>query len=408
MTFGDYGDMTNPNQSMSTPDRLPSTAYLLTGCVAILGSNSLVLGPIAPEVARSLGSSTSAVMAATAMFGLGTAASALLFARHIDRLGAWRVLQMAMAVLAAALASSALAPYVGLLIAAQVLAGLATGVALPAIYSSAAAIAPPGRESRTIGVVLTGWTLSLVVGVSFSAVLADFVQWRAVYVAVAVLAVAAFVILLRYKHPRAIATESAPMPTEALKIPGVTPLLIACGAFMSAFYGIYGFLGDHLHNHLGKPLSANGLTALAYGFGFGSAALFDKYVDRMGAQRTMPAAFLAVCSVFICMALAGDNFGGLLATVFVWGLANHIALNVLIMRLTAIAPSQRGTIMGLNSAVTYLAVFAGTTGFGVVYANFGFVVSAILAAALTVVSTLAGAWRVAKPPLLSGGTPNKE
>lgn len=408
MTFGDYVDMTNPNQSMHTSDRLPSTAYLLTGCVAILGSNSLVLGPIAPEVARSLGSSTAAVMVATAMFGLGTAASALLFARHIDRLGAWRVLQMAMAVLAAALASSALAPHVGLLIAAQVLAGLATGVALPAIYSSAAAIAPPGRESRTIGVVLTGWTLSLVVGVSFSAVLADFVQWRAVYVAVAILAVAAFAILLRYKHPRVIATESAPMPTEALKIPGVIPLLIACGAFMSAFYGIYGFLGDHLHNHLGKPLSANGLAALAYGFGFGSAALFDKYVDRLGAQRTMPAAFLAVCFVFICMALVGDSFGGLLATVFVWGLANHVALNVLIMRLTAVAPSQRGTIMGLNSAVTYLAVFAGTTGFGVVYANFGFVVSAILAAALTVVSTLAGAWRVAKAPLLSGGTPNKE
>lgn len=255
--------MANTNQSARSSDRLPSTVYLLTGCVAILGSNSLVLGPIAPEVARSLGSSTSAVMAATAMFGLGTAASALLFARHIDRLGAWRVLRIAMAVLAAALLSSALVPYVGLLVAAQILAGLATGVALPAIYSSAAAIAPPGRESRTIGVVLTGWTLSLVVGVSFSAVLADFVQWRAVYAAVAVLAVAAFVVLLRYQQPRAIATESAPMPTEALKIPGVTPLLIACGAFMSAFYGIYGFLGDHLHNHLGKPLSANGLAALA-------------------------------------------------------------------------------------------------------------------------------------------------
>lgn len=78
------------------------------------------------------------------------------------------------------------------------------------------------------------------------------------------------------------------------------------------------------------------------------------------------------------------------------------------MRLTAIAPSQRGTIMGLNSAVTYLAVFAGTTGFGAVYANFGFIASAILAAALTLVSALAGVWRVAKPPLLSARTPNNE
>jgi predicted MFS family arabinose efflux permease len=392
MTFGDYGYMPNINQSPRNPDRLPSTAYLLKACVAIVGSNSLVLGPIAPEVAEALGSSTSTVMGATAAFGLGTAASSLFFARHIDRLGAWRVLQIAMVMLAVALLLSSLAPDVALLISAQVLAGLATGVALPAIYSSAAAIAPPGRESRTIGVVLTGWTLSLIAGVSLSAVLADFVQWRAVYVVVALLALAAFVTLLACKQPTAVnanAAAAAPMPTEALKIPGVVPLLIACGAFMSAFYGIYGFLGDHLHSRLGLPVSANGLVALAYGLAFGSAALFDRLLDRLGAQRILPLALLAVSSVYFCMALVGNSFAGLLATALLWGLANHISLNALIMRLTAIDPSQRGTIMGLNSAVTYLAVFIGTTGFGAIYASFGFVASAVVAAALTVISALA-------------------
>jgi DHA1 family inner membrane transport protein len=384
--------MANVNQRQHASDRLPPAAYLLTGCVAIFGSNSLVLAPIAPEVAYTLGSSTSAVMSATAAFGLATAVSALVFARHIDRVGAWRVLQMAMIVLAVALLLSSLAPYVAFLVAAQVLAGLAAGVALPAVYTSAAAIAPPGRESRTIGVVLTGWTLSLIVGVSLSAVLADLVHWRLVYVAVAVLALAAFLILFGCNYPGAIAKDSAPMPTEALKIPGVVPLLIACGAFNCAFYGIYGFIGDHLHTRLDRPLSANGLVALVYGFAFGSAALFDKLLDRLGAQLMMPVALLAVTSVYLCMALLSASFGGLLAMAFVWGFANHIALNSLIMRLTAIDPSRRGTIMGLNSAVASLAISAGTTGFGVVYASFGFVASAVVAAGLTLIATLAGAW----------------
>ncbi|TKR29503.1 MFS transporter [Luteimonas gilva] len=384
--------MPNINQQISESNRLPAAAYLLTGCVAIVGSNSLVLGPIAPEVAHAFGSTTSTVMAATAAFGLATATSALLFARHIDRLGAWRVLRASMAVLALALLSSAAATGVVMLSAAQAVAGLATGVALPAIYSNAAAIAPPGRESRTIGAVLTGWTLSLVAGVSLSAVLAQYVQWRAVYAAVAVLAAVAFAILSYSKHPRAVAAESAPMPTEALKIPGVTPLLIVCGAFMSAFYGIYGFLGDHLHNGLGRPLSANGFAALAYGLGFGLAAFLDKFVDRVGPRRTMPIALCAVGAIYLCMALTGAGFVGLLATVFVWGLVNHIAFNALIVRLTAIDPARRGTIMGLNSAVTYLAVFAGTTGFGAVYTSFGFIASAILAAGLTFVSAMVGAF----------------
>jgi MFS transporter, DHA1 family, inner membrane transport protein len=384
--------MANVNQRQHASDRLPSAAYLLTGCVAIFGSNSLVLAPIAPEVAYTLGSSTSAVMTATAAFGFATAVSAVVFARHIDRAGAWRVLQMAMIVLAVALLLSSFAAYVAFLVAAQVLAGLAAGVALPAVYTSAAAIAPPGRESRTIGVVLTGWTLSLIVGVSLSAVLADLVHWRLVYLAVAVLALAAFLILFGRKHPDAIAKDSAPMPTEALKIPGVAPLLIACGAFNCAFYGIYGYIGDHLHTRLDRPLSANGLVALVYGLAFGSAALFDKLLDRLGAQLMMRVALLAVTSVYLCMALLSASFGGLLTTTFVWGFANHIALNSLIMRLTAIDPAKRGTIMGLNSAVASLAISAGTTGFGVVYASFGFVACAVSAAGLTLIAALAGAW----------------
>jgi predicted MFS family arabinose efflux permease len=365
---------------------------MLTGCVAIVGSNSLLLAPIAPEVASALGSSTSAVMNAAAAFGLGTAVSAFLFARYIDRVGAWRVLRISMIVLAVALVLSSLASHVAFLVAAQVLAGLATGVALPAIYASAAAIAPPGRESQTIGVVLTGWTLSLVAGVSLSAVLAEFVHWRVVYATVAVLAVAAFLALLGRKQADAVATDTAPMPTEALKIPGVMPLLVAGGAFSVAFYGIYGFMGDHLHNHLDRPLSANGLMALVYGVAFGSAALFDKFLDRVGARRMMLAGFAVAALVYLCMAFVGGSFGGLLVTAFIWGLANHIALNALITRMTAIDPSKRGTIMGLNSAVTYLAVFAGTTGFGMVYTKFGFAVSAIVAAGVTSIAALAGAW----------------
>jgi DHA1 family inner membrane transport protein len=109
----------------------------------------------------------------------------------------------------------------------------------------------------------------------------------------------------------------------------------------------------------------------------------------------MPLAFLAANFVYFRMALVGACFRGLLTTVFLLGLANHIVSNTLIMRLTALDPARRGTIMGLSSAATYLAVFAGTTGFGVVYANFGFVASAVVAAGLTLIS-LAGVWQATR------------
>ena len=95
--------MTNAHQAATLPTTAPITAlaYLLTGCIAVIGSNSLVLGPIAPAVAASFGTSVPAVMAASAAFGLGTSASALLLARYIDGVGARRMLQGALLLLGA-------------------------------------------------------------------------------------------------------------------------------------------------------------------------------------------------------------------------------------------------------------------------------------------------------------------
>src|SRR5262245_931187 len=96
-------------------DRVPPMAYVLTGCIGVIGCNSLGLGPIAPAVAASLGTSVPAVMTAASAFGLGTAASALFLARHIDRVGQWRMLRHAIAVLGLALVLSALATNLTLL-----------------------------------------------------------------------------------------------------------------------------------------------------------------------------------------------------------------------------------------------------------------------------------------------------
>ena len=376
---------------MIGPDRIPLAAYVLTASIGVIGSNSLVLGPIAPAVAASLDAKVPAVMMASAVFGLGTAASALFLARYIDRVGARRMLRLAMSLLAVALAACALAPVVDALIAAQLVAGLASGIALPAIYASAAAVATPGREARTIGVVLIGWTLSMVAGVSLSAVLADVIHWRAVYAAVAALALAATAGLSLMPRRDALANGAAPLPFAALRLPGIKPLLVTCACFMASFYGIYGYLGDYVHSALGEPVSANGIFALVYGIGFGASAALDGLADRIGARRLLPLALLAVAFIFLLLALASSSFVAVVVVIGLWGLANHFGLNLLIMRLTAIDPSQRGTIMGLNSAVTYLAVFAGTSGFGPIYTGYGFRSCAIVAVALMLVAAAAAA-----------------
>ncbi|WP_336707029.1 MULTISPECIES: MFS transporter [unclassified Cedecea] len=376
------------------PSLSPAKAvYVLTGCVGVIGANSMVLGPIAPAVASSIGAGVPTVMMAAAAFGLGTAASALFLARLIDLVGSARMLKFTMLLLGAALLLCAASPSVAVFIAAQLIAGMASGIALPAIYASAAAIAEPGRESRTIGKVLTGWTLSMIAGVSFSVVLTELFSWRAVYVSVSCLAALALIALVRLNMQDRPAAGIAPSPLSALGLPGIKSLLVVCGAFMTAFYGIYAYLGDHLHQDLGLPVTANGGVAIAYGAGFGCAALLSGMVDRFGPKHLMPLVLLVAAFVYLGLAMLGGSLVGVICLLFVLGLVNHLGVNLLIQRLTAIDPARRGTLMGLNSAVTYLAVFAGSSSYGPLYTEHGFTTISLLSLALMVIAVLTCLWR---------------
>jgi len=369
--------------------RIPRSAYVLTGCVGVIGANSLVLGPIAPEVSRSFGADVATVMMATAAFGFGAAVSSLFLAPRIDRFGAHRMLRLAMTLLPIALAASALSPMVAVLVLAQFAAGIASGVALPAIYAGAANMAPPGRESKTIGVVLSGWMLSMVVGVSLAAIIADLTHWRVVYGVVALLAVLALALLSLVKRQAAPSADKGTSPFAALGLAGIRPLLFACGAFMMAFYGLYAYLGDYFHSKLGQPVSANGLITLVYSMGFGSAILMGGLVNRVGVRRMLSTALFWVAAVYLLLGAIGSGLAAVLCLLAALGFGNYYGINLLIVRLTAIDPAKRGTIMGLHSTVTNLAVFAGTSSFGLVYEAGGFAMTAYAATALTLAAAAA-------------------
>ncbi|MDY4388463.1 MFS transporter [Pectobacterium aroidearum] len=368
--------------------RVPGAAYVLTFCIGVIGSNSLLMGPIAPEIAASFKSIAQSVMLASAAFGLGTALSALFLARYIDRFGAFRMLKNAMILLVVALLSSAMASSVEWLIISQLIAGIASGVAIPAIYTTAAAIAPKGLESKTTGVVLTGWTLSLVAGVSLASILAEQFHWRVVYLGIGALAVLAVVILSRLSNQDENTTRVSSSPLAALSVPGVKPLLAACGGFMTAFYGVYGYLGDYLYHQLHQPLSANGLIALCYGVGFGSAAFLDTMISKVNSRVAMPASFLTVATVYLIFALSGNSLPVVCVLMLFLGIANHLCVNLLITGLSTTDVSKRGAIMGLNSAVTYLAVFVGNTLFGALYLHWGYATVLYAAVGFVVISIL--------------------
>ena len=170
----------------------------------------------------------------------------------------------------------------------------------------------------------------------------------------------------------------------------MAPLLLVCFGFMAAFYGAYAYVGAHVHEGLGRPVRASALVALAYGAGFGLAALGDGLIDRIGARRALAPAFAAVALVYVGLALAAPAYPATVALAFAWGLANHAGLNLIVAGLSAIDPARRGAILGAYSATTYLAGAAGTLALAPVYAASGFAAVAWTCAAAVAGTSIVG------------------
>lgn len=369
--------------------------WLLLLSVGIVGVTALMLSPIASAVASGLpGADTRQVLWGTAVYGGATALSALLLAPRADRVGADRALRVALALLAAGFAAAGLSPTVGLFWAAQALLGLATGLALPSAYALASYAAPKGREAQTMGLVLSGWTLSLVAGVSLSAFAAEAVGWRTTFHGLAALAalVLTGVAMTAFEAPRGRVTS----PLTGLRVPGITRALFMMGALMLAFYLSYTFIGAHVTLALGQSTAAAGLVPLVYGVGFGCTTLLDRHIDRLGPARAARPLFALNVTLYIAMSLAAPSFAALLCVAFLWGFTQHLGLNLAVGRLTALDPDQRGAILGLNSTVTYLMVFTGAALGGVVFEGAGFpalpLLSAALLAAIALESGTRSAW----------------
>ncbi|NBE06542.1 MFS transporter [Paragemmobacter ruber] len=360
--------------------RLPPL-MLLMAAVTIVGSNSLALSPVALEIGRAFGgASAQEVLVAASLFGAGTALAAVGIAPFADRIGLSRALFLAICVLVLGMAGTALAPALWVVWLAQAVAGLGSGVALPATYGLAAEIAPKGRESTFFGRVLMGWTLSLVFGASAAALIADLAGWRAVHGVLAALGL--LVLLAMALSPRMgeVRAAQGASPWAALRVPGIGAALAVAGGYMAAFYGLYAYFAPHLQVQLGWPVWMVGAVPLVYGIGFGLASLGDPWIDRFGARAVAPWVFGGLVVQYLALAAAAGWAWALVALCFSWGIINHLGLNLIVGRLAALDPARRGAVLGLNSGVTYLAMFVATAGFGWVEVALGFVACAMLSA----------------------------
>ncbi len=346
--------------------------WLLTLNLAAVGIQALMLSPLLTDIAKGLGTGAVEIGFAAGAYGLGVAAAALLAA---PRLGKWpkrEAIRIAFAVLAGGLLLCSFARAWQVLAAGQLIAGLASGVIIPATYALTGDISLPEERSRALGRVLFGWSVAMVAGVPLAALLSALVGWRGTFLlvsAIAVLMVLAGALLPKVaRHGESKRVRY----TEVIGTPGALLGYAATFSYMIAFYQTYTFIGDNVRQLHEAGAWLGGAISMSYGVGFGAGIVFDKWIDATGPRRLLAAGLFLVGLNYAVLPFATLSVVAIALYPFFWGLANHFCMTALVSFLESLSPERRGTIMGLFSFVTYVAEGMAGAAYGSVYDSYGF------------------------------------
>jgi predicted MFS family arabinose efflux permease len=372
---------------MSSDGRTP--LLLLTLSIAAVGIQALMLSPLLTDIAAGLGTQAKEIGFAASAYGVGVASAALLAAPQLGRWPKRAAIRIAFAVLAVSLFLCAFAWDWRVLAGAQLIAGLASGVIIPATYALTGDIAPPDRRSQDLGKVLFGWSIAMVAGVPLAAVLSAFVGWRGTFLIVgAVAAIMPFAGALLPKVTSFGTVGERVRYMDVLRLPGAWVGYLSTFAYMIAFYQTYTFIGDHVRQTHGAGAWLGGTISLAYGIGFGVGVVFDKVIDRKGPTRMLPLGLALVSINYIVLPFAAERVLTVMAWPFFWGLANHFCMTVLVSYMNSLSPRLRGTIMGLFSFTTYFSLGTAGAVYGPVYQAHGFFAVSLASAATVAVAAL--------------------
>ncbi len=364
---------------MTSSGRTP--LLLLTLSIAAVGIQALMLSPLLTDIAAGLGTQAKEIGFAASAYGVGVATAALLAAPQLGRWPKRGAIRIAFAVLAVSLFLCAFAWDWRVLAAAQLVAGLASGVIIPATYALTGDIAPPDRRSQDLGKVLFGWSIAMVAGVPLAAVLSAFVGWRGTFAIVGLVAAAMpFAGILLPRGTSQVSTERVRY-MDVLRLPGAWTGYLATFAYMIAFYQTYTFIGDHVRQTHGAGAWLGGTISLAYGIGFGLGVVFDKWIDAKGPTRMLPLGLALVGLNYLVLPFAAERVLTVALWPFLWGLANHFCMTTLVSYMNTLSQRLRGTIMGLFSFTTYLSLGTAGAVYGPVYEAHGFFVVSFASAA---------------------------
>jgi predicted MFS family arabinose efflux permease len=382
------------------------TVLGLMAGIFTVGSEELVVSPLLVRMATSFDTTVGVMALSVSVYGATTALGALVFAPLGDRVSRKLSLSVGMAVFILGTVLCACATGTGLFFTGRALAGLAAGAFVPTAYAFVGDQIPYEHRAKAMGILVSSWSLSLVLGVPMGSFIGQWAGWRWTFGLLTLLGGLVLAAMLRAGSERRPSPEGRAEPDDpavrsagwtrsaarAFLIPRVPAYVLTTFLVMLGWYGMYTFLGTALENRYGSASSLTGVMILLYGLGFASSSVTGRLADRLGKERVLTASLAALVPALVGVPLLIHWTAPLAVCLFGWGILQSLVVTLLSTLLSERSQHHRGTILAFYSLATNLAVAVGAAALAPLFTAHGFLAVGYACAAITAVAAGLSRW----------------
>jgi predicted MFS family arabinose efflux permease len=321
-----------------------------------------LLEPIADTFAVPVGVAGLAITVFSGAYALGgPLLQSLIGSAPTDRVLLWSVAAFGLAA-----ACSATAPAIGVLLTAQVVAGLAAAVWGPVSAASALTATAADRVGRTLGGFQAVSSLAMIAGAPAGLLLARTLTWRAGFGLVALTAAIALALLtVRPPAPVARARLTVVERLRPLRTPAVLGPLVVTLLVMAASNSAFSYLGVLLAGTDGQV--GLGLCLILFGAaGIAGTCVGGRAADRWGGGRVALASAVVLAGTTALIPLSVTATPALVALILLWGFTGWTFGPAQQHRLITADPAAAPILLALHGSAVQLGFAAGALAGGLV------------------------------------------
>ena len=255
-----------------------------------------------------------------------------------------------------------------LLMLSRIIMGMSGGLYIVVATNYAAKIATPEKRGSAMATVITGFTVSLVLGVPIGTFLAAHLNWRYIFLIIAFVTVI-LLLLLHKLLPSIKGNEPVPFKQQIqiIKDKRVITGLTTTIFWILGYTMVFAYISPLLSNSAGFSIEMTSIALFVLGtFAFIGSRFGGYAVDKWGPNRTISISLFVHAVALLVLTFTQYSIIGVFITLAAWGAATWTTTPAKQFYLISLKPQSSETVLSFNTALMNIGMMLGSALGGII------------------------------------------